>query len=175
MDRRDEAKQELWRALEATLFYCPPSRETAQFIARIGKELAFLGAEAQAKAAFAAADKIVPRTEFRERMLFFVNKSPENLIVYIKYHTRGPDGQWQWRPSDLASGDWGNPWRLKPGLANYLAHEGVNLHGDRMRLFIYNDKGEVLSNRYQGEDLVLAPEPYLDYLPQRYVFTFPTP
>jgi tetratricopeptide (TPR) repeat protein len=175
MNRRDEAKQAFWRAFQAASHYCPPTRDVAEFNFNIGKKLLSLGAEDQAKEAFTAAKKISPPTEYRERALFFVNKSQENLVVYIKYRTLRPDGQWQWLPRDLASGDWGAPWKLKPGLSNYLISQGVRIHGDRIRLFIYNDKGEILSNRYQGEDLMLASEPYLGYVPERYVFTYPPP
>jgi hypothetical protein len=96
------------------------------------------------------------RRNFRERQVYVENKTSNRLVIYLKYHTFGEGGQWQWRPgNDLAASGWAS-WTVQPGESSLVVVQGKPIQADRIRFVVKNDRNETLSQRYWGEDLVLV-------------------
>ena len=111
---------------------------------------------------------------YREKQIYFVNKSTTRLVLSIKYHSLGTDGEWRsgspatWPRPNLATQ------KIDPGEATFLkTKDKRSIHADRIRLYIWNDRNEVVSDEYWKRDLVLAVRPYQGYGLERFTFNWP--
>ena len=129
-----------------------------------------------------------------------MNKSQAKLVLSVKYHTLGKDNQWRWLPGDLTTAD-SITQTFEPGEAGFFlksitvsrsltakqelwatswdtlfaAMDKPRIQADRIRVFIWNDKNEAVSDEYWKKDLVLVEQAYQGYVPERFTFTFSGP
>jgi tetratricopeptide (TPR) repeat protein len=181
LNHKSEARQDYMTLLGIVLRQLrdrPATIVDARHIILIGRGLFHLpNSEADAFKLFELAQKIAPqiaseRTRYEEREVYFINRSQQNLVLYVIYHTL-QEGQWKWLPGELWSGDSVKAGVFKPGEEGFLISKDGKIHADRIRLYIMNDKNEKVSDKFWAEDLVLVPESYLGYVRERRVVSFP--
>jgi len=179
LKKPEEALKSYTVAVDLSWKTRPHTKEEAKFVVHIGREMfSFLNAPDDAKKAFNVAEKMSPavtaeRSSFNEKLLYFVNKSQTKLVLAIKYHTLGKDNQWRWLPGDLTTADAANQ-TIGPGESAFLAvKEKGRIQADRVRLFLWSDKNEVVSDQYWKQDLVLVEQPYQGYMLERFTFSWP--
>jgi tetratricopeptide (TPR) repeat protein len=160
----------------ARLVRFPVTILEARHLVNLARGYYYIGSFDTASQLFSLAEKLKPeilseRPTFREREFIFVNKTQANVVVYVKYHTQGKDGSWQWLPSELPSADWGNPLQLKAGQASFLLHDNSKIHADKVHMVVHDDQGNMVSNEYLAKDLDLVTEPYKAWVRGQFTFT----
>jgi tetratricopeptide (TPR) repeat protein len=96
---------------------------------------------------------------FDRRELRIVNGTGQSLKVWIKYHTKTDDGQWDWFPGDSDGSRWA-VYQFEPGEEAFLDHQGFRINADRIRLWAANQDETQVWSQFQKQDYVLAAEPY---------------
>lgn len=148
-------------------------REAAEYVLALGRTYLAAGRLDEATAVAAVLEKGDPdffaeHSEPQHRKYLKVaNNTNDTLTVYVKYHTRNTEGEWNWYPSPPGDNKWAT-YTFKPGEASYLNHEDFRINADRVRICAYNaDRSRGIS-AHQNRDLVLAPE---DGYPSPYMTT----
>ncbi|MBV8318527.1 MAG: trypsin-like peptidase domain-containing protein [Planctomycetaceae bacterium] len=139
----------------------PPSRQLARLFVKIGQELYNQGFVPQANETFEHALKMSPglaaeRPTQHQRHFLFQNKSPERVLLYVKYHTQVSPGRWQWHPGDLSTAQW-LTMKFEPGESQLVSAEGKPVMADRVRFVVMSERNEARYNKYWNQDLVLVP------------------
>ena len=176
LKHRDEALKDYTSAfIWATAI--PPSRPLARLIVKTGQELYNQGFVPQANKTFEYALKMSPglaaeRPTLHQRHFLFQNKSPERILLHVKYHTQVSPGRWEWRPGDLSTAQW-LTMKFETGEAQLVSAEGKPVMADRVRFVVMSERNETRYNRSWSQDLVLVPpQGYSSFVITWLPFTF---
>jgi tetratricopeptide (TPR) repeat protein/S1-C subfamily serine protease len=176
LKRRDDALKNYASAL-AWAAALPPSKPLARFVVKIGQELYHQGFVTQATQTFEYAEKMSPglaaeRPTQHQRHFLFRNKSPERVLLYVKYHIQVDPQRWEWRPGDLSTTQW-LTMKFEPGEAKLVSVEDKPVMADRVRFVVVNERNETLHKKYWSQDLVLVPpQGYPSFVVTWLPFTF---
>lgn len=118
--------------------------------------------------------KSTPLKHFDRRYFKVVNKTGEDLTIWVYYYTKATDGSWLWYPAASAQRI-GDPaeWSVAAGRSGQLVHDGFDIKCSAVRIWATGNSSGKTWNEYKDKALPTVPDAGYDAEDwESFTFTF---